>query len=71
MYRTEWECCGDVTETEGYEPTSCPFCTPNVDIKRITQQAKREVLLEAAEAMESGAFETPYGLRRMAEEILK
>ena len=35
------------------------------------RKAKREVLLEAADAMEDGAFETPYGLRRMAEEILK
>lgn len=26
-YRKEWDCCGQVTETEAYEPESCPFCT--------------------------------------------
>jgi hypothetical protein len=49
-----------------------PLITMN-EHKRVMEltikQAKREVLLEAAEAMESGAFETPYGLRRMAEEL--
>lgn len=25
-YRKEWPCCGDVTETQGWEPESCPFC---------------------------------------------
>ena len=26
-YRIEWPCCGSVTETQGYEPDACPFCT--------------------------------------------
>jgi hypothetical protein len=26
-YRKEWECCGSVTETDAWEPESCPFCT--------------------------------------------
>ena len=30
---------------------------------------QRESLLEAADAMEAGAFDTPFGLRRMAGEI--
>jgi hypothetical protein len=28
-YRKEWNCCGSVTETEAWEPDSCPFCTPD------------------------------------------
>jgi len=28
-YRKEWDCCDSVTETQGWEPESCPFCTPN------------------------------------------
>jgi hypothetical protein len=28
MYRKEWACCGSVTETDAWEPDSCPFCTP-------------------------------------------
>lgn len=28
MYRIEWPCCGDVSETNAWEPESCPFCTP-------------------------------------------
>jgi hypothetical protein len=39
MYRKEWDCCGDVSETNGWEPEACPFCpappspstTPEVD----------------------------------------
>jgi hypothetical protein len=38
-------------------------------IKAALKAAKREALLEAADAMEAGAFNTPYGLRRMAGEI--
>jgi hypothetical protein len=41
----------------------------STDAATLIKQAKREALLEAAEAMEAGAFETPYGLRRMAGEI--
>jgi len=26
-YRKEWDCCGDVTETDAWEPETCPFCT--------------------------------------------
>ena len=26
MYRKEWDCCGDVSETNGWEPEACPFC---------------------------------------------
>ena len=33
------------------------------------RKAKREALLEAADAMEDGAFDTPFGLRRMAGEM--
>lgn len=29
MYRREWDCCGSVTETDAWEPESCPFCTPD------------------------------------------
>lgn len=25
-YRITWDCCGDTTETESWEPSSCPFC---------------------------------------------
>lgn len=25
-YRIEWPCCGDVTETQAWEPAECPFC---------------------------------------------
>lgn len=32
MYRKEWPCCGDVTETNAWEPESCPFCTPAVSL---------------------------------------
>ncbi len=28
MYRNEWICCGSVTETDGWDPDACPFCTP-------------------------------------------
>lgn len=28
MYRIEWPCCGDVTETEAWQPEHCPFCGP-------------------------------------------
>ena len=27
-YRIEWPCCGDVTETQAWEPQECPFCNP-------------------------------------------
>lgn len=27
MYRKQWDCCGDVSETDGWEPESCLFCT--------------------------------------------
>ena len=27
-YRKEWPCCGDVTETQAWEPQECPFCAP-------------------------------------------
>lgn len=27
-YRKEWDCCGSVTETQAWEPETCPFCTP-------------------------------------------
>lgn len=27
MYRKEWDCCGSATETNAWEPDSCPFCT--------------------------------------------
>ena len=26
MYRVEWDCCGSVTETDGYLPSRCPIC---------------------------------------------
>lgn len=26
-YRKEWPCCDSVTETDAWEPESCPFCT--------------------------------------------
>jgi hypothetical protein len=41
----------------------------NTALKEALKQAKRDALLEAADAMEAGAFETPFGLRRMAGEI--
>ena len=25
-YRKEWPCCDSVSETEAYEPETCPFC---------------------------------------------
>jgi len=28
MYCREWNCCGSVTETDAWEPESCPFCNP-------------------------------------------
>lgn len=27
VYRKEWPCCGDVSETNAWEPESCPFCS--------------------------------------------
>ena len=27
IYRKEWTCCGSVTETDAWEPETCPFCT--------------------------------------------
>jgi hypothetical protein len=39
------------------------------NISEEIKQAKREVLREAANAMAIGAFNTPYGLRRMAKEM--
>ena len=35
MYRVEWDCCGDATETEAWEPTECPFCELSNAEKRI------------------------------------
>lgn len=29
-YRVEWPCCGRVSETENWQPETCPFCkSPN------------------------------------------
>lgn len=27
FYRIEWPCCGDVSETNCWEPERCPFCS--------------------------------------------
>jgi len=27
-YRKTWDCCGDTTETDAWEPEACPFCAP-------------------------------------------
>lgn len=27
MHRKEWDCCDSVTETDSWEPETCPFCT--------------------------------------------
>lgn len=27
-YEKTWDCCGDTTITDAWEPDSCPFCSP-------------------------------------------
>ncbi len=48
-YRVEWPCCGSVTETEAWEPDSCPFCDPSFDEIRL--RAVNAELLEALQAI--------------------
>ena len=38
-YRKEWNCCGSVTETEAWEPETCPFCTK--DVESLLKDAER------------------------------
>ena len=45
MYRTEWECCGDTTETDAWIPDACPFCSV------IALKAERDALREQVERM--------------------
>ena len=47
-YRVEWDCCGSVTETEAWEPESCPFCT---DAPKTTVEAAAPDLLEALQKL--------------------
>jgi hypothetical protein len=37
-YRKEWDCCGSVTETEAWEPESCPFCNDSAQPTVAAQQ---------------------------------
>lgn len=37
-YRKEWPCCGDVSETQSYEPESCPFCAPALSRRHAAEQ---------------------------------
>lgn len=41
-YRKEWDCCGSVTETEGWEPAKCPFCSD--DSAKIIEDLNTEIL---------------------------
>jgi len=34
-YRKEWDCCGSVTETDGWEPDACPFCSPKAEAEPV------------------------------------
>lgn len=51
-YRVEWDCCGSVTETEAWEPESCPFCT---DAPKTAIEAAAPAMLEALECLIVGA----------------
>ena len=46
IYRKEWPCCGDVSETNSYEPETCPFCAPLTPV-----QIAAPDLLEALQEM--------------------
>jgi hypothetical protein len=46
-YREEWPCCGQVSITEAYIPSSCPFCgdpdtitIPRADLERLQRDAE-------------------------------
>ena len=41
MYRIEWDCCGSVTETDGYAPSQCPICELD-DLLRQSADLRRE-----------------------------
>jgi len=58
-YRKEWPCCGDVTETEAWEPEHCPFCaTPPA-----AEQQPLDIEKERAE-FEAWGRREQYDLRR-------
>ena len=46
-YRKEWDCCGDVTETDSWEPEVCPFCTPVYTASQPTRQPLTDEELDA------------------------
>ena len=50
MYRIEWDCCGNVSETDSYEPDECPFCEPN--LKKTIEAMRIETLEKAAKVCE-------------------
>lgn len=47
MYRVEWDCCGSVTETDGYLPHRCPICERDDLTRRNAELAARLAVLEA------------------------
>lgn len=67
MYRKQWDCCGDVSETNGWEPETCPFCAttpapstaPEVfdPTKRTGRQLMDRWNAGAKEVAERAAFE--------------
>ena len=57
-YRVEWDCCGSVTETEAWEPESCPFCPDPSKTPMESVAAQREKL---AHWMRSLGYATGHG----------
>ena len=58
-YRVEWDCCGSVTETEAWEPESCPFCT---DPPKTPMEAAASELLEALKDLTTAQNLNSYGM---------
>jgi hypothetical protein len=48
MYRKEWDCCGDVSETNGWEPDACPFCPASPSPSTAPEVDERAAAFEEA-----------------------
>lgn len=65
-YRKEWDCCGSATETEAWEPDTCPFCTPVEQAQRAAAanagfQAGREPYRALLAALDAHLDANDYG----------
>lgn len=60
-YRKEWTCCGSVSETEGYEPEQCPFCSFNFDAEAVGWAYGKCVAL----GLENGSIESAMMMDRL------